>query len=65
MAGGDWNVARLSPMILTGAVAIVVGALLWGLTDMSVGAAILFAVLILAVGLLGVWMLDKRRRQAV
>ena len=64
MAGGDWNVARLSPMILTGAVAIVVGALLWGLTDMSVGGAILFTVVILAVGLVGVWMLDKRRRPA-
>lgn len=62
MAGGDWNVARLSPMILTGALAIVVGALLWGLTDMSVGGAILFAVVILALGLVGVWMLDKRRR---
>ena len=63
MAAGDWNVARLSPMILTGAVAIVVGALLWGLTDMGVGGAIVVVVLILAVGLLGVWMLDKRRRQ--
>ena len=65
MAGGDWNVARLSPMIFTGAVAIVVGALLWGLTDVTVGGAILVGVLILAVGLLGVWMLDKRRGPAV
>ena len=62
MAGGDWNVARLSPMILTGALAIVVGAVLWGLTDMGVGGAILFAVVVLALGLVGVWMLDKRRR---
>jgi len=62
MAGGDRNLARLSPMILTAALAIVVGAVLWGLTDMSAGGAILFAVVILALGVVGVWMLDKRRR---
>jgi hypothetical protein len=64
MAAGDRNLARLSPMILTGALAIIVGAILWGVTDMGLGGAILFAVLILAIGLVGVWMLDKRRQTA-
>jgi len=64
MARGDRNVATLSPMILTGGMAIVIGALLWGLIGMSLAGAILVAVLILAAGILGVWMLEKRGRQA-
>lgn len=64
MAGRDLNVARYTPMILTGALAILVGALLWGLTDMSLGGAVIFAVVILAVGVAGVWMLDRRRHVA-
>lgn len=58
---GDWNVARLSPMILTATVAIVIGGILVGLTDISTGAAIAIAVVFLLIGLLGVWMLDRRR----
>ena len=64
MARGDRNVATMSPLILTASMAIVVGALLWGFTGMNIGGAILVAVLILAAGVLGVWMLEKRRRQA-
>ncbi len=40
------------------------GALLFGLTDMSAGGVILIAVAILAIGLVGVWMLDRRRKVA-
>ena len=58
---GDWNVARLSPMILTAIVAIVLGGILVGLTDISTGAAIAVAIAFLLIGLLGVWMLDRRR----
>ena len=47
-------------MILTAARVIVLGALLLGLTDISTGAAIGIAVVILAIGLLGVRMLDRR-----
>jgi hypothetical protein len=64
MARGDRNVATLSPLILTVSMAIVIGALLWGFTGMNLAGAVLVAVLILAAGVLGVWMLDKRRRQA-
>ena len=60
----DWNVARLSPMILTAAVAIVLGGLLVGFTDISTAGAIVIAVVILVIGLLGVWMLDRRRQVA-
>lgn len=62
--GGKWNVARLSPVIFTAAVAIVVCALLAGLTDISTGANIVVGVVILAIGILGVWMLDRRRQVA-
>ena len=55
------NVGRYTPMI-SAALAIVLGALLLGLTDISTGAAIVIAVVILAIGLLGVRMLDRRRR---
>jgi hypothetical protein len=58
------NVGRYTPMILTAALAIVLGALLLGLTDISTGAAIVIAVVILAIGLLGVRMLDRRRQVA-
>jgi hypothetical protein len=51
-------------MILTGGMAIVIGALMWGLVGMSFAVAVLVAVLLLAAGILGVWMLEKRRRQA-
>ena len=62
--GGKWNVARLSPVILTAVIAILVCALLAGLTDMSTGANVLIGVVvILAIGILGVWMLDRRGRQ--
>ena len=61
--GGNWNVARLSPVILTAVIAILVCALLAGLTDISTGANILIGVVILAIGILGVWMLDRRGRQ--
>ena len=60
----SWNVARLSPMILTAIVAIVLGAILVGLTDISTAGAIAIAVAFLLVGLLGVWMLDRRRQVA-
>lgn len=61
MAGSERNMGRLTPMILTGALAVLIGALLWGLTDISGGAMIALVVLILAIGLVGVWMLDRRR----
>ena len=51
-------------MILTGIVAIVVGGILVGLTDISTVAAIAVAVGFLLIGLLGVWMLDRRRQVA-
>jgi hypothetical protein len=57
----DLNVGRYTPMILTGTFAILLGALLLGLTDISTGVAIVIAVVILAIGLVGVWMLDRRR----
>lgn len=61
MAGGERNLGRLTPMVLTGALAVLIGALLWGLTDIRGGATIALVVLILAIGLVGVWMLDRRR----
>ena len=61
MAGGERNMGRLMPMVLTGALAVLVGALLWGLTDISGGAMVALVILILAIGLAGVWMLDRRR----
>ena len=64
MARGNRNVLTLSPMILTASMAIVIGALLWGFTGMNLVGAALVAVLILAAGVLGVWMLEKRGRQA-
>lgn len=57
---GKWNAARLSPMILTAAFAILICALLVGLTSISTGAAILVAVVILLIGLAGVVVLDMR-----
>jgi hypothetical protein len=62
--GGSWNVARLSPVIMTAVIAILVCALLAGFTDISTGANILIGVVILALGVLGVWMLDRRGRAA-
>jgi hypothetical protein len=59
-----WNVARLSPMILTAIVAIVICGILVGLTDISTAAAIIIAVAFLLIGLLGVWVLDRRRQVA-
>ena len=59
---GDWNVARLSPMILTAIIAIVIGGILVGLTDISTAAAIAIAVAFVLIGLLGVWMIDRRRQ---
>jgi hypothetical protein len=44
--------------------AVVIGALLWGLIGVNLAVAILVAVLLLAAGILGVWMLEKRGRQA-
>ncbi|HWO81106.1 hypothetical protein [Gaiella sp.] len=64
MTRGDRNLATLSPMILTGGMAIVIGALMWGLVGLNFGVAVLVAVLLLAAGILGVWMLEKRRREA-
>jgi len=61
---GDWNAARLSPVIFTAAVAIVVCALLVGFTSVSWAAAVVIAVVILLIGVLGVWMLDRRRTVA-
>ena len=61
---GNWNVARLSPMILTAVIAILVCAILVGLTDITWAAAIVVAVVILLIGVLGVWVLDKRRQTA-
>ena len=62
--GGNWNVARLSPVIMTAVIAILVCALLAGFTDISMGANIVIGVVILALGVLGVWMLDRRRPAA-
>lgn len=64
MARDERNLATLSPMILTGGMAIVIGALMWGLVGLNFGVAVLVAVLLLIAGILGVWMLEKRRRQA-
>lgn len=61
---GDWNPARLSPVIFTAVVAILVCALLAGLTDISWVANLVVGLVILAIGVLGVWMLDKRRTVA-
>jgi hypothetical protein len=61
---GTWNPARLSPIIFTAVVAIIVCALLAGLTDIGWFANVVIGVVILAIGLLGVWMLDKRRPAA-
>lgn len=60
----NWNVARLSPMIFTAVIAIVLGGILVGLTDISTAGAIVLAVIVLLIGLLGVWMLDRRRQVA-
>ena len=60
---GTWNPARLSPVIFTAVIAILVCAFLAGLTDISWAANLAIGVVILAIGVLGVWMLDKRRRQ--
>ena len=62
--GGSWNVARLSPVIMTAVIAILVCALLAGFTDISTGANIVIGIVILAIGVLGVWMLDRRGRAA-
>ena len=35
MTRGDRNLATLSPMILTGGMAIVIGALMWGLVGLN------------------------------
>lgn len=61
---GDWNPARLSPVIFTAVIAILVCALLAGFTDISWGANLVIGIVILAIGVLGVWMLDKRRTVA-
>ena len=61
---GDWNPARLSPVIFTAVVAILVCALLAGFTDISWTANLVVGLVILAIGVLGVWMLDKRRTVA-
>jgi len=58
---GDWNPARLSPIIFAAVVAILVCALLAGFSDISWFANVVIGVVILAIGVLGVWMLDKRR----
>ena len=42
-------------------IAILVCALLAGVTDISWAANLVIGVVILAIGVLGVWMLDKRR----
>ena len=51
-------------MILTATVAIVLGGILVGLTEISTAAAIALAVAFLLIGLLGVRMLDRRRQVA-
>jgi len=60
----SWNIARLSPMILTASFAILIGAILVGLTDISTGTVLVIVVVLLLVGLVGVWMLDRRRQVA-
>ena len=64
MAGGERNLGRLTPMVLTGALAVLIGAIVWGLTVISGGTVIVLVILILAIGLAGVWMLDRRRQVA-
>ena len=64
MAGSERSLGRLTPMVLTGALAVLIGAVLWGLTDISGGTVIVLVILILAIGLAGVWMLDRRRQVA-
>ena len=49
------------PVIFTAVIAILVCALLAGFTDISWGANVVIGAVILAIGVLGVWMLDKRR----
>jgi hypothetical protein len=63
MAERKWDVMRLSPVIFTAVIAILVCALLAGFTDISAGANVVIGVVILAIGVLGVWMLDRRGRQ--
>ena len=58
---GTWNPARLSPVIFTAVIAILVCALLAGFTDISWATNLVIGVVILAIGVLGVWMLDRRR----
>ena len=58
---GTWNPARLSPVIFTAVIAILVCALLAGFTDISWVANVVIGAVILAIAVLGVWMLDKRR----
>jgi hypothetical protein len=58
---GSWNPARLSPVILTAVIAILVCALLAGFTDIGWAANLVIGVVILAIGVFGVWMLDRRR----
>lgn len=51
-------------MILTASFAILIGAILVGLTDISTGTVLVIVVVLLLVGLVGVWMLDRRRQVA-
>jgi hypothetical protein len=58
---GTWNPARLSPVIFSAVVAVLVCALLAGLTDIGWAANVVIGLVILGIGVLGVWMLDRRR----
>jgi membrane-bound ClpP family serine protease len=60
---GRWNAARLSPMILTAAFAIVFCALLLGFSNIGTGSVIVLGIAILLVGLAGVVLLDMRSRR--
>lgn len=57
---GTW----LPPMILRAGFAILLGAVLVGLTDIGTGAAIAIVVVLQLIGLPGVWIFDRRRQVA-
>jgi hypothetical protein len=58
----DLNVGRYPPMILSGAFAMLIGSILFGLT--GIGGVILVAGVFLVTGLAGMWLVDRRGQAA-
>ena len=58
----DLDVGRYTPMILTGSFATLLGSMLYCL--MGAEGVILVAGVLLAIGLVGVWMVDRRCQAA-